>query len=94
MIKRNMTKTVSDNVKFTTAPTANRNRENENVFCRCRSVTGQATVSIQAYWWDNDQGYSVLLLGLASLVDDWMLPYCQMVVAWWDNQENDVKSSQ
>ena len=28
-MKRNMTKTVSDNVKFTTAPTANRNRENE-----------------------------------------------------------------
>ena len=50
MIKRNMTKTVSDNVKFTTAPTANQNRENENVFCRCRSVTGRATVSIQAYW--------------------------------------------
>ena len=47
-MKQNMTKTVSDNVKFTTVPTANRNCENENGFCHCRSVTVRATVSIQA----------------------------------------------
>ena len=47
-MKQNMTNTVGDNVKFTTAPTANRNRENENGFCRCRSVTIRATVAIQA----------------------------------------------
>ena len=49
-MKRDMTKTVSDNVKFTTAPTANRNRENKNVFCRCRSVNRRVTVSLQAYY--------------------------------------------
>ena len=47
-MKRNMTKTLSDNLNFTTAPTANRNRENENGFCRCRSVNRRVTVSLQA----------------------------------------------
>ena len=47
-MKRNMTKTVSDNLKFTTALTANQNRENENGFCRCRSVNRHVTVSLQA----------------------------------------------
>ena len=42
-IKLNMTKTTSDNLNFTTALTANRNHENENVFCR------RVTVSLQAY---------------------------------------------
>ena len=39
-MKRNISKQLSDNPKFTTAPTANRNRENKTVF----AVAGWLTV--------------------------------------------------
>ena len=48
-IERNMTKTLSDNLNFTTAPTANRNRKNENGFYCCWSVNRRVTVSLQFY---------------------------------------------